>query len=705
MIVTIAIALLFVEIKDAAFLKTLSEVMLSLWLKWELRAMVVLSLTVQLILIRYGNRRQFSGKSLKLVSFLVWTMYLFADWLATVALSTLLRSRREQLTSPLVIFWTPFLLLHLGGPDTITAYSLSDNELWPRHFFGLCFQVGVALYVYVKFWTLTVTVLTFMAIPIFIVGIIKYGERVWALFLASSKRFRKSVFSAPDANTFEFENDLLQEPSQGDMKLEDYLKHKQIKERYKSLHRAFLLFQVFRPLFSDLKLRIYNPLSYIFELGNVSAEEAFKMVKIELSFLYDLLYTKIPIVISPIGVTLRCICLSLTVSTLISFLIIVGKHGYSKVDIGISYLLMVGAIFIEIYSAILHLSSDHGILWFTRRNNRFLKAIGSKLVFMTRAKKGIQSMAQHSLLDYCLQPRKIKLAAVFNIFDQEDNLEKYFHTNWKDVTPDLKKLIYDHLLKRQKQHKDNNFRYKNLSDLLDNRGYDVLEKKKIVGDYGWSVNDAEFTHSLLLWHIATDLVFSDDRQRHRVGNLGPYCQLSKLLSDYMMYLLFLCPAMLPEGIGNVRHHHTCIEAQNFCHKDTKIEDAVNGMFGIDVESRSFFIEMGSRRKSVFFEGCDIASQLQVLVSQFRWDHQEKWELIGDVWLDMLIYAASQCSWKEHTRQLQQGEELLTHVALLMAHLGLTRKINLVDLPERLEKVAFKPSWDWDKLERLAYYLA
>ncbi|EOY27247.1 Uncharacterized protein TCM_029134 [Theobroma cacao] len=173
----------------------------------------------------------------------------------------------------------------------------------------------------------------------------------------------------------------------------------------------------------------------------------------------------------------------------------------------------------------------------------------------------------------------------------------------------------------------------------------------------------------------------------------------------MMYLLFLCPAMLPEGIGNVRHHHTCIEAQNFCHKDTKIEDAVNGMFGIDVKSRSFFIEMGSRRKSVFFEGCDIASQLQVLVSQFRWDHQEKWELIGDVWLDMLIYAASQCSWKEHTRQLQQGEELLTHVALLMAHLGLTRKINLVDLPERLSQVAFKPSWDWDKLERLAYYLA
>ncbi|XP_021294681.1 uncharacterized protein LOC110424443 isoform X2 [Herrania umbratica] len=703
MIVTIAIALLFVEIKDAAFLKTLSEVMLSLWLKWELRAMVVLSLTVQLILIRYGNRRKFSGKNLKLVSFLVWTMYLFADWLATVALGTLLRTRREQITSPLVIFWTPFLLLHLGGPDTITAYSLSDNELWPRHFFGLCFQVGVALYVYVKFWTLTVTVLTIMAIPIFIVGIIKYGERVWALFSACNMQIRKSVFSTSDAKSFELEIDLLQGPSKGDIKLEEYLNHRQIKDKYRYLHRAFLLFQVFRPLFSDLKLRIYNHLSYIFELGNVSAEEAFKMVEIELGFLYDLLYTKIPIVISRIGVILRCICLSLTVSTLISFLIIVGKHGYSKVDIGISYLLMVGAIFIEIYSAILHLSSDRGILWFTSQNNRFLKATGSKLVLLTKAKKGIRKMAQHSLLGYCLQPRKSKLAAVLSIFDPEDKLEKYFHTSWKDVNPDLKTIIYSHLKEKRDQYELSGFDH--LSDLLDNRGSVVLKKKGIADDFGWSVTDVEFTHSLLLWHIATDVFFHDDRQRYRTGDLGPYCHLSKLLSDYMMYLLFLCPAMLPEGIGNLRHHDTCIEAKRFFHKDIKIKEAIRGLFGIDIESRTFFIEMGSRRRSVFFEGCYVVSQLQEVISRFRWDHQEKWELIGGVWLDMLTYAASQCPWKEHARQLQHGEELLTHVALLMAHLGLTRKINLVDLPQRLVDVDFKPSWYWNRLDRLAYYLA
>lgn len=711
---TVLSALVFIEIKDAASEKTLSNALLSLWIKWELRAMVILSLTVQFVLITCGNRRKFWGKRLKYISLLVWTMYLLADWLATVALGTLVRTRKEELTSPLVIFWAPFLLLHLGGPDTITAYSLSDNELWPRHFFGLCFQIGVALYVYVKFWTLTVTTLNFLAIPIFIIGIIKYGERVWVLFKASSLRFRKSVFSG--AKRFQLEVDLAlgsssssSSSSLGKMKLEEYLDHEQIQGgKYMYLHRAYYLFQVFKPLFSDLKLRIYKQLHYIFQVEEkMRAEDAFKMVEIELGFLYDQLYTKIPLVISRIGVTLRCICLSFTVSTLIAFLIVVGigKHRYSKVDIAISYLLMVGAIILELYSDILHLSSDYGIIWLTRQKNMFLKAVGSMLFRWVEAKKGIRSMAQHNLLDYCLQPRKFSLAAVLNVFDEDDKLEKYFHTSWKDVSPHLKHTIYAHLKEKRKKYEEAEYKYDSLSDLLDERGSNVLEGKENLPDAVWSVSEAEFTHSLLLWHIATALLFNDDHHKFRGGGLGLHCQISKDLSDYMMSLLFLSPEMLPEGIGNIRHQDTCIEAKNFLNDKLTFKEAVKGLFGIDIESRSFVVLMGSQNKSAFFEGCQIAYQLTDLVTIFKWDHQEKWKLIAQVWLEMLTFAASQCSWKEHSKQLQQGEELLTHVALLMAHLGLSKKINLVELPERLKVAGFEPNWYWNRLDRLAYYLA
>ena len=51
-------------------------------------------------------------------------------------------------STDLLAFWVPFLLVHRGGPDTITAFALEDNELWLRHLFSLEFQLGVTLYVF-----------------------------------------------------------------------------------------------------------------------------------------------------------------------------------------------------------------------------------------------------------------------------------------------------------------------------------------------------------------------------------------------------------------------------------------------------------------------------------------------------------------------------------------------------------------------------
>ncbi|XVE78638.1 hypothetical protein DITRI_Ditri13aG0162400 [Diplodiscus trichospermus] len=232
-------------------------------------------------------------------------------------------------------------------------------------------------------------------------------------------------------------------------------------------------------------LRIYKELHYIFEIES-KAEDAFKMAEIELGFLYNQLYTKIPMVLSRTGVILRCICLSFTVSTLIAFLIIVGKHGYSKVDIDISYLLMVGAIFLEIYS----------------------------FCILAPTNNGIRSMAQHSVLDYCINLRKSKLTALLKLFDSEDNLEMYVHTSWKDVNLDLKEIIYSYLLEKRKRYEAAKFSFNDLSGILDEKGYKVFHEKGSLGcyleDIDWSISEVEFTHSRLLWHIATDLVLYDD---------------------------------------------------------------------------------------------------------------------------------------------------------------------------------------------------
>ncbi|KAK1572177.1 hypothetical protein Q3G72_028628 [Acer saccharum] len=91
----------------------------------------------------------------------------------------------------LTAFWAPFLLLHLGGPDTITTYALEDNELWLRHFLGLAIQTRMAIYVFIMAWT--DSLLSILYLLMFVAGLIKYGERTWVLRKASIQTIRESI--------------------------------------------------------------------------------------------------------------------------------------------------------------------------------------------------------------------------------------------------------------------------------------------------------------------------------------------------------------------------------------------------------------------------------------------------------------------------------------------------------------------------------
>nr|CAB3454229.1 unnamed protein product [Digitaria exilis] len=97
------------------------------WEEWQLRILVLSSLTVQWILFLSAikRRRAIPG----------W----FSDALAIYSLATLFNRRRKHEDLPnagyraLEVMWVPILLMHLGGQDSITAYNIEDNELWRRH--------------------------------------------------------------------------------------------------------------------------------------------------------------------------------------------------------------------------------------------------------------------------------------------------------------------------------------------------------------------------------------------------------------------------------------------------------------------------------------------------------------------------------------------------------------------------------------------
>ncbi|GLT35243.1 hypothetical protein SLA2020_097110 [Shorea laevis] len=113
-----------------------------LWDTWNIRGLIILSLLLQSFLTLSAQlRERRGGKCFIMIP--LWIAHLIADWVATFTTGLMSRAERNDILA----FWAPFLLLHLGGPDTITSFSVEDNEFWIRHLLGLILQVGSTIYV------------------------------------------------------------------------------------------------------------------------------------------------------------------------------------------------------------------------------------------------------------------------------------------------------------------------------------------------------------------------------------------------------------------------------------------------------------------------------------------------------------------------------------------------------------------------------
>ncbi|KAJ6741391.1 hypothetical protein OIU85_015578 [Salix viminalis] len=655
-----------------------SETVERLWNGWELRMVMLLSLFLQIFLILFGRRRKYTAGFW--IGKLVWLAYLSADWVATFSLGILAQkigysetNRFNSNQGLIPAFWAPVLLVHLGGPDTITAYSMEDNELWLRHLLVLVSQVAVAFYAFARSWW-SEDPLLFVAIPIFVAGIIKYGERNWVLRSASSKQCRNEMnelsrkfeeFSNPDV----FE--MTDEPVVGELGLSDII------DEAKFLHEADLCFQMFRVLFADLVLgdSIHLATHIFLREKTAMAKEAFKLIEVEMGFMYDVLYTKLTKIRS-LRVIFRATTFLCLVSALLAFSLGMSRHNhaYLTAEIIISYLLLYGAIVIEIYSVVSLLFSDWAMLWLTGKRKPLFNYVYRTICssgFLHNDKRWESKMAQHNLIRFQLSKGKSTFISLMKL------LGKSSIQSLEVVGDDLKKFIFQYLSDKRRRYKSMKRSpdpgSNDLHGILSERGHQVIGREGCLGNLGWSVTLPDFNESLLTWHIATDICYHDDVRKHGgdAKNIPPNCKMSIELSNYMVYLLVDYPFLLPRGIGNERYIQTCSAVDDDA---ILLERIISGQhYSWDFGRTISKLQKSRRKVSVLCAGFKLARSLQALVTQDGWENERKWEMISQVWVEMLTYAASHCGWKEHARTLTRGGELLTHVCLLMAHLGLSEQ--------------------------------
>ncbi|KAK3170534.1 hypothetical protein Dsin_000151 [Dipteronia sinensis] len=196
---------------------------------------------------------------------------------------------------------------------------------------------------------------------------------------------------------------------------------------------------------------------------------------------------------------------------------------------------------------------------------------------------------------------------------------------------------------------------------LSNKGEYALKQYR----FGDLLDGNELDKRIITWHIVTDECYKDDlHHAHGDANkLDQNCKISTWLSDYMLYLMLFRPSMLPKGIGEVRYDHTYVNAE----RNYKVPPSKLHGHGRRAKKG---IAADNCRHSLFEQASGLGSHLK--------DHENsgetRWDVISEVWLEMLAYAAQNCDWKEHAQHLKKGGELLTHVSVLMVNFRLNKQV-------------------------------
>ncbi|PKI41528.1 uncharacterized protein LOC116203925 isoform X2 [Punica granatum] len=701
-----------------------------LWKAWNLKGVILLSLSLQTFLILFGSLRKRTANTVAIM--FIWIAYLLADWAASFAVGLISKAQGaappgEGDNADLLAFWAPFLLVHLGGPDTITAFSLEDNELWLRHFLGLAFQVAAAVYIFSQ--AFPENKLLFPTILLFISGTIKFVERTRALYLASAKSFRESMLTEPDPGPNYAK--LMDEYSS---KLEANLPTKiiMIAERNNRIasqkveafgasddyeldnieivKQAYRQFKTFKGLIVDLIFSFRERDNSRAFFHNTKAEEALSLIEVELNFFYDVLYTKIVVVRQKVGYICRFVCFACVAIALFLFYGM-DKKGFHTSNIDITFTLLIGALSLDLIAllqmifsdwTVANLSEESSILtsifmkylslkrstWSTNResNNSWMSTRCLRWITNRFFRRWCGSIPKYNLIEYCIQEHpkevhefhdypRILFNKVIGYLGMKDLLDHIRYVSRKTFTEKLWNFIFEELKKKSLVAADPDV----AKGIFSARGEWVLrdiECRELMR----YIADVEYDESLLLWHIATELCYNLDTRRSGSNSDDSCREFSKTLSDYMLYLLVVQSAMMVSiaGIGQIRFRDTCAEAEKFfASKELSLsadmeqqgQQASKYILAVNTSVRPVDVK-GDRSKSVLFEASRLAKELN------KMEEKKKWETVSRVWVELLSYAASHCRAAAHAQQLSKGGELATFVWLLMAHFGLGEQFQI-----------------------------
>ncbi|KAF8035997.1 hypothetical protein BT93_C1885 [Corymbia citriodora subsp. variegata] len=630
-----------------------------LWANWGIHFLVTVSLGCEIFLTILGTRRKYMRS--KLARSIIWASYLLLSYVAKIALGKLTVVHIDDTENPsndvvLQGLFAPLLLMQLGYPDGITAYAVEDNRLGLRQFLNIGATVVFVVRICIRCWDGSSPV-SRLYIPLFIAGFIKAALWVWAL---------KSVYDENSiVNTEYFPKVAAKEVRKGSgAQLEMLTKDKKF-DSAKDILKAYFRFDCLKP---HLRNWPYHPVFISrdwMSIDSYPANRAFTVNEIELNFMFDALYTKAPILYTKgglIGCFIGFFCL---VSALCGFTIIFESAFLINMYITYTYALLMAVTALELYQITTLAFSDWAVVYMGR--NLGMPLFSRLLPFFAdrcmRIKRWSRSIGQLNLLEHCLPDRERPkpVRAVLDCFAKWEPVRtvldwfgkrEIFSWQWvlsrQPMPSCLRALV---LRKMAELEEKRNYRPFNERGKWTIEIHGIHEKQALSSSI-----EAKFARSIIIWHIATDIL-----QKLDIEKSDAYGG-SKFLSEYMMYLLALHPHILSLPTANMTLEHACCTLRPFLrYRDYK--EAINTLSSLDGDVPH---PVKPSEETWIADDWDVLLEVHKLVADLR-TMDNKWEIISSIWVEMLCYAAYNCRVSRHAKRLRRGGELVTHVWLLLAH--------------------------------------
>ncbi|CAM0952952.1 unnamed protein product [Alopecurus aequalis] len=596
------------------------------WEMWQLRVLVLGSLFVQSILCLLSTQRKHAIPSwLRSIKSL---MYTGGDALAIYAFATLFNRQKQQTTTDggsrtLELMWAPILLIHLGGQASINAYNLEDTKQWKHHVLVLVSKVTVALYIFFKWWP-SGSSLSLAAVLLLILGILKFMEKPWALWIGSYDRLVSSIAESPPSRKL------------SELSLEEYVRrtNQYMREELVGVHcyqeiqnlRNFAL-----NMLADLPISYSDRLKDVQSILKFGGRLAYVMLDICHAESFQRLYTR-----RFSGITdFFSFFAPLVGSASVMSFIMSKKGGYNVNDIWVTYILLCCCTILEtvaIFSAlILDSTSWHHMV------------------------------PQYRLMSFCTLRKKPTILMKLATFK---SIQKYLHEHWYTgqvpVAVEITELVF-------RQVRDGWSMY-----IHDIASYRVFNNCRCQWTLRRLVSESD--HRQQLGHIATDLCFHQ-RNASPQGRQDEATQCSREISNYMFYLLSIRPEMLMLG---TRPDLSTFASDDVFHilKDSNAPIDNEEMLARQVIDKMKPTDTPRETGTLIPDACRLAETLMDLG-----DEKKRWQVIQGVWVEMLCYSAARCSGYQHAKSLGDGGEYLSYVWLLWAFMGMETLAEKIHRPE------------------------